>query len=128
MCLNYLAKTYKKRLIRFYQVYEPVYISLLANEHLLYHIIVANEDNKKEIVKLINSYPLSLPKADKLILVFPDREELENIDCEVPFLYTIYLELVVLNNDEDEENEKENEGLPTVAFLLKIWYNYYIRS
>ena len=72
----------------------------------MYHIIVANEDNKKGIVKLINSYPLSLPKADKLILAFPDREELENIDCEIPFLYTTYPELEVLNNDEDKENEE----------------------
>ena len=79
---------------------------MLTNKHLLYHIIVANEDNKKGIVKLINSYPLSLPKADKLILAFPDREELENIDCEIPFLYTTYPELEVLNNDEDKENEE----------------------
>ena len=79
---------------------------MLTNEHLLYHIIVANEDNKKGTVKLINSYPLSLPKADKLILAFPDREELENIDCEIPFLYTTYPELEVLNNDEDKENEE----------------------
>ena len=45
-------------------------------------------------------------KADKLILAFPDREELENIDCEIPFLYTTYPELEVLNNDEDKENEE----------------------
>lgn len=108
MALDILCK-YKKRLIRFYQGYEPVYITLLTNQHLLYHIIVAAEDNKKGIVKLINSYPLSLPKADKLILAFSDREELENIDCEIPFLYTTYPELIVLNNDEDEENERATE-------------------
>ncbi|MCI8470453.1 MAG: hypothetical protein HFJ35_03025 [Clostridia bacterium] len=106
VALDILCK-YKKRFIRFYQGYKPVYITLLTNEHLLYHIIVANEDNKKGIVKLINSYPLSLPKADKLILAFPSREELENIDCQIPFLYTTYPEFVVLNNEEDEEENEE---------------------
>ena len=86
----------------------PIYITLLTNEHLLYHIIVASENNKKGVVKLINFYPLSLPKADKLILAFPDRGELENIDCQIPFLYTTYPELEVLNNDEDEDDEEEN--------------------
>lgn len=97
---------YKKRLIRFYQGYQPVYITFLTNEHLLYHIIVATEDNKKGIVKFINSYPFSLLKTDKLILAFPNSGELENIDCEIPFLYTTYPELVVLNNDGDEENKE----------------------
>ena len=46
----------------------------------MYHIIVADEENKKGIVKLVNSYPLSLPKADRLILAFPDGGELENIE------------------------------------------------
>lgn len=100
--LDILCK-YKKRLVKYYKGYEPIYISFLTNEHLLYHIIIANEDNKKGIVKLINSYPLSLPKADKLILAFPDRGELENIDCQIEFLYTTYPEFIVLNNDEDEE-------------------------
>lgn len=97
--LDILCK-YSNRLIRFYQGYEPVYITFLTNEDLLYHIIVATKENQKGIVKLINSYPLSLPKADKLILAFPDREELSNIDCEIPFLYTSYPELKVLNNKE----------------------------
>ncbi len=105
VALDILCK-YKKRLVRFYQGYNPVYITFLTNEDLLYHIIVATEENKKGIVKLVNAYPLSLPKADKLILAFPSREELENIDSEIPFLYTSYPELEVLNDDEEiiEEN------------------------
>lgn len=96
VALDILCK-YKKRLIRFYQGYEPVYITFLTNEHLLYHIIVANEDNKNGIVKLVNSYPLSIPKADRLILAFPNEKELENIECDIQFLYTSYPELKVLN-------------------------------
>lgn len=96
IALDILCK-YKNRFIKFYQGYEPIYITFLTNENLLYHIIVATEENKKGIVKLINSYPLSIPKADRLILAFPDRGELENIDCEIPFLYTSYPGLEVLN-------------------------------
>lgn len=94
--LDVLCK-YKKRLVKFYKGYEPIYITFLTTENLMYHIIVANEENKKGVVKLINSYPLSLPKADKLILLFPDREELENISCEAPFLYCIYPSLEIIN-------------------------------
>lgn len=100
VALEILCK-YKPRLVKYYQGYEPVYITFLTNENLLYHIIVATKENQKGIVKLVNSYPLSLPKADKLILAFPDREELSNIDCEIPFLYTSYPEFEILNNEEN---------------------------
>ena len=96
IALDILCK-YKNKFVRFYQGYEPVYITFLTKQNLLYHIIVVDEENKKGIVKLVNSYPLSLPKADRLILAFPDDEELKNIDCDIPFLYTAYPELEVLN-------------------------------
>ena len=98
IALDILCK-YKGKFIKFYQGYEPIFITFLTNENLLYHIIVADEENKKGIVKLVNSYPLSLPKADRLILAFPDVGELENIDCDIPFLYTSYPELEVLNDE-----------------------------
>ena len=60
-------------------------------------MIVANEENKKAIIKKINTYPLSLPKADKFILVFPDDKEIENIECEIPFLYCIYPQYEIIN-------------------------------
>lgn len=40
---------------------------------------------------------LSIQKADKLILAFPDATELENIDCGIPFLYATYPGLEVIN-------------------------------
>lgn len=98
IALDILCK-YKGKFIKFYQGYEPIFITFLTNENLLYHIIVADEENKKGIVKLVNSYPLSLPKADRLILAFPDGGELENIDCNIPFLYTSYPKLEVLNDE-----------------------------
>lgn len=98
IALDILCK-YKHKLAKFYQGYEPIIITFLTNENLLYHIIVADEENKKGIVKLVNDYPLSLPKVDRLILAFPDRGELDNIECEIPFLYTTYPGLDVINNE-----------------------------
>ncbi len=96
IALDILCK-YKTRLVKFYQGYEPVFITFLTKDNLMYHIIVADEENQKGVVKLINSYPLSLPKADRLILAFPNGEQLENIECEIPFLYSTYPGLEVLN-------------------------------
>ncbi len=97
VALDILCK-YKDRLSHFYQGYDPVLITFLTKDNTMYHIIVSDENNKKGIVKIVNSYPLSLPKVDKLILAFPDGEELENINCSIPFLYTTYPGLEVLNN------------------------------
>ena len=96
VALDILCK-YKKRLKTFYQGYLPVYITFLSKENLMYHIIVATEENRNGIVKIINSYPVSLPKADKLIVAFPDSGDLQNINCSIPFLYTSYPGLEILN-------------------------------
>ena len=97
VALDILCK-YKNRLYKYYLGYEPIFITFITKENLLYHIIVANEENSKGIVKLVNSYPLSIPKADKLILAFPDSADLENIDCKIPFVYTTYPKLEIINN------------------------------
>ena len=96
IALDILCK-YKTKLSQYYLGYDPVIITFLTKDNTMYHIIVADENNKKGIVKLVNAYPLSLPKADRLILAFPDGEELENIDCDIPFLYCTYPDLVVIN-------------------------------
>lgn len=96
VALDVLCK-YKNRYVKFYKGYEPVYITFLTKDNLIYHIIVADEENKKGVVKIVNSYPLSLPKADKLILAFNDDKEYENISCEIPFLYCTYPELQITN-------------------------------
>lgn len=96
---------YKGRFKTFYKGYFPVYITFLTKDNLLYHIIVADEGNKKGIIKMINSYPVSLPKADRLIFAFPSREELEQINCEIPFLYCTYPGLDVINDEITEEED-----------------------
>ncbi len=97
IALDILCK-YKGRFINFHKGYEPVFITFITKDNIKYHIIVANEDNAKGVVKLVNSYPLSLPIADKLILAFPNKEQLENIECDIPFLYCIYPSLDIVNN------------------------------
>lgn len=96
---------YKGRFKTFYKGYFPVYITFLTKDNLLYHIIVADEGNKKGIIKMINSYSVSLPKADRLIFAFPSREELEQINCEIPFLYCTYPGLDVINDEITEEED-----------------------
>lgn len=98
IALDILCK-YKNRLSKYYLGYEPVVITFLTKENLLYHIIVADEENKKGIVKLVNSYPNSISKADKLILAFPDELELENIECKIDFLYCTYPNYEILNSE-----------------------------
>ena len=88
---------YKGKYIKYYKNYKPIYISFLTKDSLLYHIIIADEDDERGVVKLINNYPLSIPKADRLILLFKSEKELENIECEIPFLYCTYPELKVIN-------------------------------
>ncbi len=97
IALDILIK-YKGRFVKFYQGYEPIFITFLSKDNLLYHIIVADEENEKGIVKLINSSQ-SFPKADRLIFAFPDESELMNINCETPFIYTTYPELEVINTE-----------------------------
>ena len=103
---------YKNRFKTFHRNNFPIYITFLTKDNLLYHIIVADEGNKKGIIKLVNS-PLCLPKADRLILAFPDREDVEKITCDIPFLYCTYPDLDVVNDEitEDEYDEYflENE-------------------
>lgn len=95
---------YKNRFKTFHRNNFPIYITFLTKDNLLYHIIVADEGNKKGIIKLVNS-PLCLPKADRLILAFPDREDVEKIITDIPFLYCTYPDLDVVNDEITEDEE-----------------------
>lgn len=95
---------YKGRFKTFHKNCFPIQITFLTKDNLLYHIIVADEGNKKGIIKLINS-PLYLPKSDRLILAFPDREDVEKITTDIPFLYCTYPDLDVVNDEITEDEE-----------------------
>lgn len=96
IALDILCK-YKSRLSKYYLGLYPIVFTFLSKDNLMYHIIVADEENAKGIVKIVNSYPISIPKADRLILAFPNGKELDNIECKIPFIYTTYPEYEILN-------------------------------
>lgn len=96
VALDILCK-YRKRLLHYFPSQFPVYVSFITTDQQKYNIIVAETDNVKGIVKLVNSYPDGLPPADKLILVFPNENELENIHCIIPFIYATYPDLKIIN-------------------------------
>ena len=121
IALDILCKYKKqKRLLRYYKGYNPVSISFLTTENLLYNIIVAENENRNSIVKLVNSYPIAIPQADKLILAFPNAEDMNSISCDIPFLYTSYPKLEVLNNEEIR-NKK-------IDWFSNIFMVFYIKS
>lgn len=98
VALDILCK-YKGRFKTFYRGYFPIFITFLTKDNLLYHIIIADKDNEKGIIKILNCSPPLLPNADRLILAFPDAEQLEKINCELPYLYCTYPNLDIINDE-----------------------------
>jgi len=94
IALDILCK-YKGRFVKYYINYEPICITFLSHDNLLYHIIVADEINEKGIIKKVNN-PACLPDADKYILAFKDDFMLENIKTTKPFLYCVYPSLDII--------------------------------
>lgn len=94
--LDALCK-YKGRFKEFQKGNQPIYITFLSKDNNIYHIIVAAEGNEKGLIKKLNTSPPLLPKADKLILLFKNREDIQYINCEIPYLYCIYPSMEVIN-------------------------------
>lgn len=97
IALDILCK-FKNRCKTYKTSYFPVNIKFLNTNNDLYYIIVADKENKKGIIKLINANTEKLNSVDKLILAFPDVTDLYNIDCDIPFLYCTYPGLKIINN------------------------------
>lgn len=95
---------FKKRLKETYLAKYPAVISFLTIENTLYSIIVANENNKEAIIKLLNINVDTIDNADKLLLIFPDASDLNNITTEKEYAYTTFPELKILNKKEFIEN------------------------
>lgn len=82
------------RLKKYYINYSPIYISFIATNNLIYHIIVTDKNDEKGIVKQINNSS-SIPDADKYIILFKDISMLDNIKCNKPFMYVIYPDIEI---------------------------------
>ena len=86
--LDVLCK-YKKRYVHYNLAYLPVYITFLTKDNIQYHIIVAGEFNEDGIVKKVNN-PLSYPEADRYIILFKTLNQINNINCNKPYVYCTY--------------------------------------
>lgn len=87
--LDVLCK-YKGRYKKFFANFEPINITFLTNENLLYHIIVTDKNSEKGVLKLLKNVEVSIPDADKLILLFEDTEMYSKIECKKDYLYCTY--------------------------------------
>lgn len=94
--LDVLCK-YKIRLKRFHKGYDPVYITFLSKDNILYNVIVTDKSNENGVLKLLKNNSPLIPEADKFILLFQDKACFENIECSTPYAYCIYPELKIIN-------------------------------
>ena len=88
---------YKDSLVSQYTGFFPVYIKFLTKENETYGIIVADEETRSGVVKALNSDPPMIPAVDKLILLFPDSEDYNKINCEKPFMYATYPDMEIID-------------------------------
>lgn len=77
--------------------FEPVYITFLSKENLLYNIIVTDKSSEKGILKLIKTNSPAIPEADKCILLFEDDSCQKEVVCNTPFTYCVYPSMKILN-------------------------------
>lgn len=94
--LDILCK-YKNKFKYFHKGYEPIYITFLSKDNLLYNIIVTDKSNEKGVLKLLKINSPSIPAADKLILLFQDVSCLNEVSTTTPFAYCIYPEMKIIN-------------------------------
>ena len=59
---------YKNRFKYFHKVFDPLYITFLSKENLLYNIIVTDKASEKGILKLLKINSPSISEADMKIL------------------------------------------------------------
>lgn len=88
---------YKNRFKYFHKGFDPVYITFLSKENLLYNIIVTDKSSEKGILKLLKIDSPSIPEADRLILLFKDDSCLNNVISNIPFAYCVYPDMKILN-------------------------------
>lgn len=95
---------FKKKLKRYCPGNNPATITFITHDDLVCNIIVADKENQKGIVKLLNHKPLCIPSVDRLLVVFFDESEFDEIDCNIPIYYIVYPELEVIFYREKEGN------------------------
>ena len=88
---------YKNRFKYFHKGFEPVYITFLSKDNLLYNIIVTDKASEKGVLKLLKINSPVIPEADKRILLFEDDSCQKEVVCNTPFIYCVYPSMKILN-------------------------------
>jgi hypothetical protein len=94
--LNVLCK-YKGRFKQFHKGYDPVYLTFLTKDNILYNVIVTDKNNEQGVLKLLRVNSPYIPEADKFILLFEDDTCYDKIECSTPYAYCVYPELKIIN-------------------------------
>ena len=68
--------SYKGRFKQFHTNFEPIYVTFLTKNNLLYHIIVSDKNDEKGVLKLLKDSEHYIREADRLILLFEDQSRL----------------------------------------------------
>lgn len=97
ICALEILCKYKNRFKYFHKGFEPVYITFLSKDNLLYNIIVSDKNNELGVVKLLRIKSPMLSEADKLILLFEDENCFEKIESETPYIYCTYPEIKIVS-------------------------------
>lgn len=87
---------YKKKLKKYYKRYDPVYITFLTKDNILYNIIVTDKSDEQGVLKLLKNHAPTIPEADKFILLFQDEVCFKDVICSTPFAYCIYPSLKII--------------------------------
>lgn len=90
---------YKKRLKQYHKGYDPTYITFLTQDNMLYNIIVTDKINEKGVLKLLRIKSPILPESDRYILLFQDEVCLNEVKCDVPYVYCIYPNLKIIKKN-----------------------------
>lgn len=98
---------FKPKLKRYCRGDNPTIINFITTDNLSCNIMVADKESPKGLVRLLNCKPLSIPVVDRLLVVFFDETEEENINCDIPVYYIVYPSLDVIYYKEIEEIVEE---------------------
>lgn len=93
--LDVLCK-YKGKYVHFKKGYDPIYITFLTKDGMVYHIIATDKKNEKAVLKLLKSNSPYFEEADKYILLFEDEESFDDVECSVPYLYCTYPKIKII--------------------------------
>lgn len=87
---------YKGRFKQFHKGYDPIYITFLTKDNILYNIMVTDKSNENGVLKLLEINSPSIPEADRNIILFEDEYCFDKIKFSNSYIYCTYPELKII--------------------------------